>query len=133
MHEAIRINWTLPDTTLIEHFKQFLKLHRPAESWQDGDDEFAYSIKKFNRKPNFDDWCRFGILPYLDLQLWALETDNHIPYRVMADAIYLPGEGGEENVRKTTAPLADMLMTETALDVLASQAALEIAEKNNHS
>ena len=48
----------------------------------------------------------------------------------MADAIFLPGEGGEEVVRKTTAKLARELLTLKHLETLAALAAQEIAERN---
>ncbi len=127
--EATRVNWELPDTILIEHFKQFLKINRPANY---DDDQYKSFLKKCYRKPDFNEWQRLGILPFLDLTCWASESALVIPYRVMADAIYPPGEGGEETVRKTTAPLAEMLMSEEALDALAHQAALEIAESNSN-
>lgn len=124
------IDWELPDGVLIEHFKQFLKTNRP-ETFNFEDDEDTNLLKKYYRKPDFNEWCRLSILPYLDLQFWALEEDIKIPNRVMADAIFPIGENGEETIRKTTAPLAKRLMNEESLAALLHQAALEIAERNN--
>jgi hypothetical protein len=128
--EIVHVNWNLPDTTLIEHFKQFLKTQRPEVifSEDENDDKYQNLLKKYYRTPDFNAWCRLGILPYLDLTFWALEKNLIIPYRVMADAIYLPGEGGEETIRKTTAPLAEIWMTDEAINALVHHAALQIAE-----
>ena len=71
---------------------------------------------------------RFGVLPYLDLKFWELETGNKIPLRVIADAIYPIGEGGEETVRKTTVPLANSLIQNNNLRILIAQVATEMVE-----
>lgn len=112
------VKFELPDAVLIEHFKQFLAEQRSR-----------IDSTRRSRIPPFNEWCRLGILPYLDLKIWEKENDVNIPYRVMADAIYASGEGGEETVRKTTAPLAEFLITERALEILSAQAADEIAER----
>jgi len=114
------INFDIPDVILIEHFKQFLAARRAQINPQ-----------KRSRLPSFTEWCRLGILPYLDLKIWEKENNMNIPNRVMADAIYQSGEGGEETVRKTTAPLADFLITERSLEILSAQVANEIAEANS--
>lgn len=130
MNKFAVIDWELPDGVLIEHFKQFLKINRP-ETINFEDDEDTNLLKKYYRNPDFNEWCRLSVLPYLDLKFWALEEDIKIPNRVMADAIFPAGENGEETIRKTTAPLVKRLMTEESLAALLHQAALEIAEKNN--
>lgn len=83
------------------------------------------------QKPNpsrrgrlFNRWPRYGLLPYLDLLLWSLETDVHIPDRVMSAAISRY-DAGEENLRKTVAPLAEALMRD--LSSLQALAANQIA------
>ena len=129
LHEVVHIDWELPDAILIEHFKQFLKSQRPRDAMIEDDKEYNDYIKKCQRKPDFNTWYRTGVLPYLDLTLWASRLNINIPYRVMADAIYPNGDYGEETIRKTTAPLAGTLISETALDSLANYAALTIVEK----
>jgi hypothetical protein len=128
LQEAVRINWKLPDTILMEHFKQFIQLHRPKTTMTDDGKSF---LKNCYRKPDFNEWYRLGILPCFDLKLWALEENVIIPNRVIADAIYPHGESGEETVRKTTMPLVDKLMSEVALNALAHQSALNMVEQNN--
>lgn len=72
------------------------------------------------KRPSYDRWARYGLLPYLDLLIWAMETDTHIPDRVMSAAIS-SYDAGEANLRKTTSPLAAKLMLDlTELKALAA-------------
>jgi hypothetical protein len=112
-----RVDLRLPESLLVEQFKLAVKRHREI-------------IKKTPR-PAFGNWIKSGVLPYLDLKIWEREEGISIPNRVMADAIYPNGEGGEEDVRKTTSKLAsdDELLSLQHLDSLASLARYEKAEK----
>jgi hypothetical protein len=49
----------------------------------------------------------------------------------MADAIFPPGEGGEEIVRKTTSKIAKELMADGNLKFLAALASQRIVEANS--
>lgn len=119
----VRVNMTLPDKELIEQFKRLLKEQRaPLQS--------LGIPSECSRKPDVSGWHRFGVLPYLDLKIWEREANVRIPNRIMAKVIFPEGEGGDEVVRKTTAKLADELMTQKRLENLASIAAHEIAEQN---
>ena len=59
-----------------------------------------------------------------------MSEGKKIPNRVVADAIFRLGEGGEEVVRKTTQKLASLVLTDSHLQLLASIAAQEIVERN---
>ena len=123
--QPVVVNLNLPDALLIESFREWLKFARPKT-------KDTAAARRY-RKPDFDSWVRLGILPFLDLTIWAIEAGVSIPNRVMADAIFHPGEGGEEVVRKTTEPTALKLVGErdsegmAPLDALRAQAALELA------
>ncbi|MFT3742073.1 MAG: DUF6387 family protein [Gammaproteobacteria bacterium] len=117
--DPVVVDLNFPDKILIESFKQYLAARRAESKTQ-------YLSKPF-RQQEFYDWIRFGVLPYLDLKLWELDTGNKIPLRVIADAIYPVGEGGEETVRKTTAPLANTLIHNNNLRMLIAQVAAELA------
>jgi len=95
---AVIVNLDLPDSVLLESFKQWLVMARS--------ETHTTKISKQYRKPDFESWARMGVLPWFDLTIWAKESGTSIPNRVMADAIFSRGEGGEEAVRKTTEPLA---------------------------
>ncbi len=119
----VTVNMLLPDKVLIEQFKQLLQQNRNQLTR-------VGCVIENTEKPNFSAWCEHGVLPYLDLQMWQRETGMKIPNRVMADAIFPPGEGGEEKIRKTTKELAVNLLTRNHLETLAALAAQEIAEQN---
>lgn len=65
--------------------------------------------KAKRQKPSHTNWARYGLLPYLDLLIWAMETDTNIPDRVMSAAVS-KYDAGEANLRKTLVPLAAELM-----------------------
>ena len=117
----IRVNLSLPDKVLVDQFIHLLDSLRDTKT---------HWVAPPLRKPDFSKWIRFSVLPYIDLKIWEGEADVTIPNRVMADAIFQPGEGGEEVVRKTTSDLADELLSERHLDTLRALAAREIAERN---
>ena len=118
--DPVVVDLNFPDKILIETFKQYLASRRVESKTE--------HLSKPNRQQDYYDWVRFGVLPYLDLKFWELETGNKIPLRVIADAIYPMGEGGEETVRKTTAPLANSLIHNNHLRILIAQAATELME-----
>lgn len=112
---VIKVNLNLPEQILIKQFRDMLKEYK-------------------HNQPNKIDvvkWSKFGILPYLDLKIWELEFGKSITNRVMADAIYPEGEGGEETVRKTTQKIVNEIINEAQLDKLWSLAANEIGEQIN--
>ena len=113
----------LPDKVLIEQFKQMLESRRKPLL------KVGISIEN-KLRPDFEGWAKFGVLPYLDLNTWAELEGLTIPNRVMADAIFPVGEGGEEVVRKTTEKIAKEILTKSHLNKLAALAAQEIAERN---
>lgn len=96
---AILIDLNAPDTIILSTFKDWLKKQR---------DKTPTGVPT-PRKPAFDWWSRYGLLPYLDLMAWSLETRSHIPDRVMAEAIS-DFNGGEDRLRKTIKPLAGDLI-----------------------
>ncbi|MEF8730669.1 MAG: DUF6387 family protein [Candidatus Accumulibacter meliphilus] len=122
---TLQANLNLPDGVLIEQFEQLLKRERRSRTPR------VRQPRPSSRRPNFANWISFAVLPYLDLRNWADQNNVSIPNRVMADAIFPAGEGGEEVVRKTTAPLAKELLTDKHLELLSSLAAQEIAEGND--
>jgi hypothetical protein len=60
-------------------------------------------------KPLYERWPRYGLLAYLDLKLWERVTGNHIPRRLLADAL-APLGTDEDRIKRTVAPLAESLM-----------------------
>lgn len=116
---CIMVELSASDALLREAFSAWLKSARAAEKRN-------YAATR--NKPAYDRWRRYGLLPYLDLQIWAIETDTHIPDRVMSAAIS-HYDAGEANLRKTLAPLASELMQD--LSALHALAAIEAARLTN--
>lgn len=114
---TIRVNLSLPENLLVEQFTALIR-----------------SLKKEQQavpaKPRFENWIKFGLLPYIDLTIWARKSGVRITNRVMADAIFQRGDGGEEVVRKTTEKLVESVLSKLMLDTLAAIAASEKAEQN---
>ncbi len=117
----INVNLDFSDEVLIEHFKKWLSAIRAELNMQ-------MKIKTI-KQSDLNSWVLYGVLPYLDLKIWEREMNVSIPNRVMADAIYLSGVGGEETVRKTTAPLVKYLLSEKTLNQLAGQITLQNPEQ----
>lgn len=111
----LNVSLELPDRLLIRSFAAFIRKIKGSRGINE--------IEGFrHRKPDFNEWVRLGVLPYIDLKTWEKENieDVKIPNRVMADAIFPSGEGGEEVVRKTTEKLAYELLNVNMLNILAA-------------
>jgi hypothetical protein len=107
---AITVDMNFPDTIIEATFTKWLETER-AKS--------RTTATKY-RKPTHDRWTRYGVLPYLDLTIWAQETGASIPDRVMTAAITSLTDIGDDRLRKTVAPLADSLMADLSdLEALA--------------
>lgn len=111
---VVQVDLGASDSVLKEAFSTWLKdtrASRKTETPRQG-------------KPLYDRWHRYGVLPYLDLWIWSIETGSHIPDRVMSAAIS-NYDAGEANLRKTVAPLAEGLIRDlSGLRALAAVEAL---------
>jgi hypothetical protein len=116
------INLLLPDKELIEQFKTFLPVLRKECGAS------LFSAKW--RKPDFSEWARLGVLPYLDLMIWEKEHDVKILNNVMEEAIFSSRQGSEDRIRKTTAPKAEELISKKSLALLRAQAKREQREQS---
>jgi hypothetical protein len=95
---AVMVNLGTTDGEIKRAFDAWLKEARANQQ-----------TKAKRKKPSHTNWARYGLLPYLDLLIWAMETDTNIPDRVMSAAISAY-DAGEGNLRTTLAPLAADLM-----------------------
>jgi hypothetical protein len=115
---ALTVSLDVPEKLLIENF---IALIREAKAARANDETPPTRF----RKPDFTEWVRLGVLPYLDLTMWAQQEKVTIPNRVMADALFPGGEAGEEVVRKTTEKLAGQLLNSDILNTLAVSHTIE--------
>lgn len=114
------INLLLPDKELIKQFKTSLPMLRKECG------AALFSAKW--RKPDFAEWVRLGVLPYLDLMIFEKETGAEILNKVLEETIFSSYEGSEDRVRKTTAPKAEKLISIELLAILYAQAIREQGE-----
>lgn len=115
------VNLLLPDRELVEQFKAYLPVLRK-------ECDAAFFTEKWHQ-PDFVEWARLGVLPYLDLIIWAQEEDRNITYKVLEEAIFPRSEGSEDRVRKTTAPKAEQLISKESLAFLRAQIRREQGEQ----
>lgn len=121
LQPAIVVDLGANDSTLKAAFAVWLADARKRSS------DFSPS----RSKPNWRRWARYGLLPYIDLWIWSMETETHIPDRVMSLAISRY-DAGEANLRKTIVPLANELMSDlSALQALAALQAVQPTPANS--
>ena len=120
---AVKIDPILPDKVLRESFDLYLADKvTPSEPW------FKSKPKRSNM---FVEWCNCGLLQYVDLMLWSMETKTQITNKALATGIFPNNfEKGEENVRTTTKKhakrlLKDDIETSLFMHTLAAYAQLE--------
>jgi len=108
MHVSLLVDMRGTDAVLIKAFKVWLKNAR------------ALHYKAHRRKrPAYEQWSRYGLLPYLDLLIWSRETGIQIPHQVMAEAVDY--RKGGDSFRKTIPKLASSLMQDLGeLEALAA-------------
>ena len=96
---SVDVNLQAPDKVIIDDFSRWLKAARS---------EFKMPAQKLFTKAKSDDLIAYGVLPYLDLTLWAALEQVRIPYAVMADALF-PDAGVDTpyRVRRVTKRYAD--------------------------
>jgi hypothetical protein len=100
----VMIDPQFPNSVLRQHFEMHLRRLRRQEK----------KIPEVNRhSPDLCEWCRLGVLPCMDLLLWEDERKVSLTNRAIADAL-----GTDEGkVRKTTRPLARVLLQMRGADV----------------
>ncbi|KNH43973.1 DUF6387 family protein [Pseudomonas lini] len=99
VYAAVKVSLDLPDAVLVESFKAWLAETRQA----------AGAARSKYHRPAYDRWASYGLLPFLDLIIWAQDSNMHIPDRVMSAAVSRYDKG-ESSFRKTVVPLAAGLM-----------------------
>lgn len=101
--KAIKIDPILPDKVLKDSFALYLSSKlQPSES---------FLKAKPKRSNMFLEWRNCGLLQYMDLAIWSIETDTSITNKVLAHGIFPKNyEKGEENIRTTTQRHAERIL-----------------------
>ncbi|WLG45973.1 DUF6387 family protein [Pseudomonas sp. FP1740] len=113
----VEIDMDLPDKLLVDSFTAELQKIRTHLS--NRPDKTKY------HRPKIQNWARYGLLPYLDLLIWELETRTNIPTEMMAFAIKTGYVADTRQLTDTVIPLAKRLMNgglEELLDIIAIEA-----------
>lgn len=98
----IMIDLGFPNHLLKKHFERHLqKLRRVPEGKPD---------QAGKQTPDLKEWARIGLLPCMDLILWATEEQGRIPDSRIANALGPRINADEEKIRKTLRPLARQLL-----------------------
>ena len=114
--QVLVVNTFLPNKLLIESFERFLTASEKNS---------PLKVRRQPRANIFLEWCNCGLLPYLDLRIWGMETDTEISNKALASGIFPKNpEKGEENIRKTTQKHAEDIV-DGALPIWALRAFAE--------
>lgn len=111
------VDLSATDAVLVDAFKEWLIQARAGQP--------TVARKKTRKRYAIERWAGYGLLPYLDLKIWAIETGTKIPLDVLRDAIR-PRHSDSEHIRKTVASLARSLVAD--LSGLRAMAAAEVEE-----
>jgi hypothetical protein len=98
----VMVDLTFSNSLLKRHFEMHLQLLRR--------NPYARTSLARMKSPNFREWTKMGVLPCMDLLLWAEGEDGRIPDSVIADALGPEGEVDEVMVRKTIKPISKGLL-----------------------
>jgi hypothetical protein len=110
----VEIDMDLPDKLLEDSFAA--ELHKIRDYLCNTPDKTKY------HRPKTQNWARYGLLPYLDLLIWELETGTNIPAETMAFAIKTGYVASASQLLDTVIPLVERLMNgglEELLDIIA--------------
>lgn len=119
---AFRVDLQIPTAQLLKAFKSTLLQAKKSK-------QKSLKTKKYYQ-PNFKDLTRYGLLPYLDLKIWEMETGHSITDSLMALAVTRHRD--EDHLRTSTKKWAKKLM-EGDLGPLREQAAAELIERHRKS
>ena len=111
----VTVSSYLPDKLLRESFDLYLKHNIPRldHSFFKSKSDPSYLKGKPKRSNMHLEWCNCGLLQYMDLQTWSLETDTAITNKALASGIFPNNfEKGEENIRTTTKNHSEHILDE---------------------
>lgn len=116
---VIQVDLGATKKVLIKAFAAWLNEAKAPES--------ALGAKSTTGKNNtlYQNWARYGLLPYLDLKMWMMETGNQIPHQVLLNGI-ARYPISESNFAKSAIAAATRLMAD--LTQIKAMAAMEAAE-----
>lgn len=112
------------DEQILDDFRHWLSGFRTAIEVQAPKSNFT--------EKDFASWCENGVIPYMDLTLWARAEGYSITQNALGEAIFPMEDRADttERIRRTTKPKAERLLKEETARALEYQAtASQIARK----
>jgi hypothetical protein len=104
-----------PFDDLMESFAEWVK-NKKSERGIPFHDKKSFSDLDFKR------WHKYAVLPYVDLKVWAMSQDVHIPDWLYVEALFGGFQGDTDGMfRKNTKPLEKQVMTQACVDQLRNQ------------
>ncbi len=113
----LEVDANATDEQILADFKIWLEASRK---------EFGHVRKRAFTAATFKEWVSYGVLPYLDLMIWAESKNARLAQHSIGRAIYPDNDAScldpTERIRRTTKVKADWLMDWTVLRALEIQA-----------
>lgn len=98
----VKLDRNMPDSIIIKELERLLPEYRRYLQIPE--------TEKIFKKSDVAKIIDYKIIPLADLTTWAAYVKKHIPYRVLAAALFPDGYKGEEELRKTIIPLMQKVM-----------------------
>ena len=110
----VQVDLSAPDKLIVEDFRTWLKVARR---------EYSIESKNFFTESMRDDWSEYGVLPFLDLSLWARANGLEITDAIMGEALFSSRDDVDivERMRKVVRPKASWLMNPSVLQAIEAQ------------
>lgn len=110
----VEVDLSAPDQIIVKDFRAWLKTARRTYSIE-SKNSFTESMRQ--------DWSGYGVLPYLDLSLWARANNLPLTDAVMGNALFPDSDvvSNVERVRKVVRPKAKWLMNPSVLQAIEAQ------------
>jgi hypothetical protein len=119
----VMVNLGLPDSDLKKCFEYWLAQKRKRFP------EKAPHQKRKHDPVNYKKWVKLHVLPYIDLSIWAKNNGKTISYPAYAETLFPDAKRSvknqEDNIRKTTQPTAERLLSGEYNELLISAAISE--------
>ena len=123
----VRVDLLLPEALLMKNFAEYVKRQKKI---------LAETSSPFFKNQDFSVWYNSGVLPYLDLCAWEIETGQTFRWAAFVRALNdITDEpiSSQDTCRKATKSLADKLMDSRTIRMLNFQAIKDKTEATKNA
>jgi hypothetical protein len=114
---SLTVNLHASDKQLLDDFKSWLRQTRIRLDHRTKEDMFT--------DVDFNNWCKYAILPYYDLTLWAKMNNVEFTNAILGEVLFpdagIEGFDGESRIRRETKRRSDEIFTFETTKVLEAQ------------